>query len=388
MLDVKSPNAAVPILIIVLGVMFNGNYWPMVGGDPSFNRRVQGSLVHKYSILWTFKSQWHIDSSAVVDGDGNIYFGGWDGLIYSISRDGNLRWKLRTKGLIWGTPCLCKDVVAVASGDMNLYILKKDGTLVRRVPLDSLAYASLTCYENCIYALTENGGLYKVDASGNIIWRLNLNHSAEISVSAADGRIFASTIDTLYIISTEGEVLKHYYLGCKLSVAAAIFNSTVYLPLSNGCLLSLRYPEGVKWILNLNNTVRALAVTKEGNIYLAIQNMVYLVNGRGQVVWKMKLPNFISTLLTDEYGSVIAGAYTGEIYILSNNTFQEIASLNSKMRSQIAPTRDGIVALLWDGRVVLLGEHRAWKNPLLTYIPVATLVLLILTLITYKRSRD
>ena len=49
---------------------------------------------------WSFKTGRGIFSTPVIGGDGTIYVGSADTYFYAISKDGRLRWRLKTGGLI------------------------------------------------------------------------------------------------------------------------------------------------------------------------------------------------------------------------------------------------------------------------------------------------
>jgi len=57
-------------------------------------------------VFWSYESGHHVVGQAVVDAEGNTYFGSRDDHVYSISRTGGLRWERDLGGDIYSTPAL------------------------------------------------------------------------------------------------------------------------------------------------------------------------------------------------------------------------------------------------------------------------------------------
>ncbi len=69
-----------------------------------------------------------VASGPLVDADGNIYFGAQDDFVYSLSREGAIRWIHRTGGDIDSTPILTADgVLVIGCDDGFLYALAERG---------------------------------------------------------------------------------------------------------------------------------------------------------------------------------------------------------------------------------------------------------------------
>lgn len=63
-----------------------------------------------------------IQSSPVVDHDGNVYFGAHDDYLYALTADGQLRWALQTNGDVDSSPVIAPDgTLYVGSDDHRLY---------------------------------------------------------------------------------------------------------------------------------------------------------------------------------------------------------------------------------------------------------------------------
>ncbi len=76
-------------------------------------------------VKWTFKTGGAINSSAVVDEQGTVYFGSNDGYLYAVRTNGSLKWAHRANLPIRSTPLLAKGVVFFATygNKANAYAL-------------------------------------------------------------------------------------------------------------------------------------------------------------------------------------------------------------------------------------------------------------------------
>ena len=68
-------------------------------------------------------------SSAVIDLAGNVYFGSLDSYFYSLTNDGILRWKFKTKYPILSSPAIGNDgTIYFGSLDSNIYAIGKNNS--------------------------------------------------------------------------------------------------------------------------------------------------------------------------------------------------------------------------------------------------------------------
>jgi outer membrane protein assembly factor BamB len=70
---------------------------------------------HSCDVVW---------SSPAVDGEGNVYFGAWDGKIYALAGTGEVRFTIPTGGPIWSSPALAPGRLYIGSNDGHLYAVE------------------------------------------------------------------------------------------------------------------------------------------------------------------------------------------------------------------------------------------------------------------------
>lgn len=84
------------------------------------------------TLKWSFETEDGVESSPAIGNDGVIYFGSYDGYLYSVKDSGNkgiLQWKYKTNGPIDSSPVIDGDgIIYVASRDNNLYAIYPNGT--------------------------------------------------------------------------------------------------------------------------------------------------------------------------------------------------------------------------------------------------------------------
>jgi len=85
------------------------------------------------TLKWIFETEDGVESSPAIGSDKTIYFGSYDGFLYSIKDEDNkakLIWKFKTQGAIDGSPIVDGDgVIYFASRDSYVYALYPNGTL-------------------------------------------------------------------------------------------------------------------------------------------------------------------------------------------------------------------------------------------------------------------
>jgi outer membrane protein assembly factor BamB len=76
-----------------------------------------GELLWEFAVPGTGAKEHGVHGSPVEDKDGNLFFGGQDNAIYSLSASGELRWKIGTGGDMDAPVVLVSDGVLLAASD-------------------------------------------------------------------------------------------------------------------------------------------------------------------------------------------------------------------------------------------------------------------------------
>jgi outer membrane protein assembly factor BamB len=97
--------------------------WPMYRGAPSLAGVAPGSLPEQPALLWSFKTEGPVKSSAAIVG-GRVYIGSNDRNLYALElATGKKIWAFTNSEAIESSPLVLNGKVFVGSGDANLYAL-------------------------------------------------------------------------------------------------------------------------------------------------------------------------------------------------------------------------------------------------------------------------
>lgn len=141
-----------------------------------------------------------------------IYFGSSDGNVYAVdAKDGTLKWKFTTNGVIHTSPLLYKNTVYIGSWDTFMYAIDagtgkekwkfKTGD---KMPMSGIQ-ASATVYNDRIYFGARDAFFYALNAaSGELAWKYPAEGSWILSTAAVqDGTIYVGTSDTFLMLALD-----------------------------------------------------------------------------------------------------------------------------------------------------------------------------------------
>jgi outer membrane protein assembly factor BamB len=114
-------------------IYFGTDPYGAVGQDPIQVTTNFWAVNPNGTLKWSFETEDGVESSPAIGSDGTIYFGSYDGNLYSVKDAGNqgiLNWKYPTNGSIDGSPIIDGDgIIYFASRDSYLYAVYPDGNL-------------------------------------------------------------------------------------------------------------------------------------------------------------------------------------------------------------------------------------------------------------------
>lgn len=187
------------------------------------------------------------ESTAVIDGDGNLYFGCHDHCIYSLDPSGRTRWQFQTEDKVYSSPMIFNDRLYICCNKADVLCLRLDGTLdwvfqglkvlthkpkVKRILANIYSYWQYD-YEfkkfmkinawcspnylmnNSIIVSLYGSGVVALDAlTGKVNWSVDMglpwNHLAGVAitrVSDSDHMVAVSQSGGVFWINEKGTVL-------------------------------------------------------------------------------------------------------------------------------------------------------------------------------------
>ncbi len=310
---------------------------------------------------WRFKTlidAGTVESGAVIDNNGIIYFGsmGADHYLYALYPNGTLHWKYRIPGLIWSTPAIANDgTIYVGDWDGHLSALNQNGSLKWQIYRSGEFHSSPAIGDDgTIYLGHSSGNLYAINSDGSEKWLYDAGDKATSDPAIGeDGTIYIGSGDNyLYAIYPNGTLHWRYLTGGVIKGHPSIApDGTVYIPSFDGYLYALNpdgtliwkvitgteiaaasaavssdgtlyvgtevlrafYPNGtLKWSLDVGGDVYGTspALSADGTIYVSAGVCIVAVNPDGTMKWKKLISNVavLSSPCIDENSSIYVGS--------------------------------------------------------------------------------
>jgi uncharacterized membrane protein len=293
--------------------------WPMLSHDVYHTGLSQYSTAgNPEAEIWRVHGddEGEVESSAVIDSDGIIYFGtmGSDHSLYTLYANGTRKWRFPASDLIWGTPALSEEgVIYFTTWGSYFYAVNPDGTERWLFNQESSSTSSSTIGEDgTIYFGTDGYNIFAINPNGTEKWRY---HSGYIVMGSPaigqDGTIYIGSGDHyLYALYPNGILRWRFLTGSEIKGSASIApDGTIYIPSFDGYFYAL-YPNGtMKWRASTGDSIAAagVALAEDGTIYVGSEQLrAFYPNGT--LKWMTNVQGSL-------YGTVPAVSADGTIYV-------------------------------------------------------------------------
>ena len=297
---------------------------------------------------WVFQTGKGIFSTAVIDGDSNVYVGSGDRVFYKLDKNGAKVWEVLT-GEVVDSSALLDDRghIYFGSGDGLLYALdREDGTELWTFEADppSLHEALINWFEGnvamgldgTLYAPNDNRCTYAIDRdSGTADWCF-VTRDQTWSLPALNpetGRLFMGSnyplLENVFGIGTEsGDKLWNFAalgtVAASPMVASASAEGLVFVGGFDGYLNGLRQSDGEEqWRYGARDHIYASpAQAADGTIIQpSADGTIYAINPEdGSFVWGYDTREPIrSSPAIDGDGNIYVGSGEGQMFVLNPN---------------------------------------------------------------------
>lgn len=154
-------------------------------------------------LLWNRPTDGDVYTSVSIGPDGSLYAGTLGGTLYSLNRDGTIRWSYATSDSITSSPALEGDTVYFGGYDMRLHAVDAEtgeprwtadlGGEVRASSPALLDDGSILvgCYDGLVYHFEPGGKLRRTYATGGIVRSSPVAVEGRIYFGSNDGRLYA-----------------------------------------------------------------------------------------------------------------------------------------------------------------------------------------------------
>ncbi len=293
--------------------------WPMKCHDLHHTSRSPFSTVNITGLeKWRFRSEKDggMESSAVIDNNGIIYFGtmGSDHKLYALYPNGTKKWSYKVGSLIWSTPAIAEDgTIYVTSWDDYLYAVHSNGTLKWRNKLGGDSSCSPAIGDDgTIYCGSTSSFIYAINPNGTLKWRyLTGDWTMSNPAIGSDGTIYIGSYDNyLYALYPNGTLRWRFGTGGDIKGHPSIADDgTIYIPSRSGYLYALYQNGTMKWKVSTGNSIIAAsaAIASDGTIYVGTEKLrAFYPNGT--LKWSVDVGG-------DIYGTSPAISVDGIIYV-------------------------------------------------------------------------
>jgi len=133
-----------------------------------------------------------------ISSDGTVYASSDEGYLYAINPDGSLKWKFKTKGVVWSSPAIAQDgTIYVGSDDNYLYAINPDGSLKWKFKTGNMVVSSpAIAQDGTIYVGSYDDYLYAINPDGSLKWKFKTGDLVKSSPTIGpDGTVYFGSDD-------------------------------------------------------------------------------------------------------------------------------------------------------------------------------------------------
>lgn len=310
-----------------------------IAGDGAIYVGSSDGVLYAFSssggLRWSYKTGGCIDSSPAISSYGDIYVGSYDGCLYCISSTGALKWKYQAGGMIWSSPNIASDgSIVFGCQDSRVYAVKSDGTLKWKYSAGGPVWSSpAIASDGSIYFGCGDAKVYALTSNGTLKWTYQTGSAIDSSPSIDnDGVIYIGSGDAVfYAINPNGTKKWSKYIGFIPDSSAAIdADGNIYFGAgivgSTGAFYALDPNGEILWHMSLPGAVKSSpAIAQDGTIYFGCADgTMYALTHDGSLIWKHKVSqSILSSPALGPDGSVVAGSDDGCIYCFKDTALAD-----------------------------------------------------------------
>jgi outer membrane protein assembly factor BamB len=254
-----------------------------------------------------------------------LFVGGYDGILYALSPEGDLLWQERVGDAIVGGPTVVGDTVLVGDSSGALYAFDIEEQLSRWVFLaGDKVWSSPAVAEGVAYIGSLDHNVYAVNvANGSELWRFSTGGAVTASPLVVKGRVYVGAFDGVFYAldaATGAEVWRFDGADSWYWSHAIAGEDTLYAPSLDGNLYALELATGrLRWTVETEGPiVGSPAFVFDMIAVPSADGKVRLANIRdGSPVNACNVGEEIRTTLVERDGVVYFGARDRSIRAIS-----------------------------------------------------------------------
>jgi outer membrane protein assembly factor BamB/ABC-type transporter MlaC component len=211
-------------------------------------------------VFWQTETEHHVVGQAVVDRDGNAYFGSRDHFFYSVSRTGGLRWRRDLGGDIYASPALDGQGHVYVGSDSNFFF--------------------------CLDA-----------ATGEVVWDVRTEGDVDTAVAIGpDGTLVFASGEEVWAVAPDGTTRWRFHARIKIFSAPAIDDDgTVYVGAQDDHVYAIAPDGTMRWSFRLPDDVdSAVVIGDDGTLYFGCDDRrVYALDRNGHQRWVSDVGGYV-----------------------------------------------------------------------------------------------
>lgn len=376
-------------IIIICGWMFSvmagerlgaegGADWPMYRGAPALRGVASGTLPDKLALLWTFKAQGPVKSSAAIVGD-RVFVGSDDMHLYALDRaKGTQVWAFKTEGGVESSPLWLEGRVYFGSSDSHVYALDaKDGALVWKFRTDDRVLSAPNFWrsedgKSAIIVGSYDFKLYSLDAgTGRSNWVYETGNYINGAPGIAQGKaIFGGCDALLHMVSlVDGRKVREVEIGAYMAGSAALVGSTIYVGHYENEFLALDLAEGKRlWTYRDRSFpyFSSPAVAEGKVVFGGRDKRLHCVGAAdGKSIWTFATRGKVDSSPVIVGDKVVVGSEDGRLYLVTLAEGRELWSyqIGEAVTASPAVGQGMVVVGAEDGQLYAFGPARAGAKP-------------------------
>lgn len=319
--------------------------WPSLADSPwpIFQHDAQGTGRSQYEgpkvgqLFFIYEDSFWLNSSPVI-GENNVKYLASSAdtcYLYALDDSGDVLWKCYLNSInnyyseIVATPTIGSNgliyIPSAKIGDERLHAISTDGEEIWSLPMHLNTSIALDMEGN-LYCIEDNQNtLISLTADGDLRWQLSTDDGFQsqynpIVFSTNGQTLFATGRDSIYAISTDGNILWSYWTGRWYEYIVVDNDDNLYFNnVGDSSITSLNYVGEVNWKVHWENLgvtsispSNAPTLTVDGNLIYAGRNdegdLLVAITINGDLLWTLPVSRIGPHLISDKIGNIYIGS--------------------------------------------------------------------------------
>jgi eukaryotic-like serine/threonine-protein kinase len=367
------------VLVLLLAAAARAADWPMFRGGPALTGVASGNLPEKPDLLWSFKTEEPVKSSAAI-AQGRVFVGSDDGNLYALSlSDGKKVWAFKTGGNVESSPLVLEGRVYFGSSDDCLYALDAaTGKLIWKYATDDKIPGAPNVWHSPVKGAdaiskafvlvgSYDSKLHCVDAAtGKSNWVFETGNYINGAPAIEGGKaVFGGCDGLLHVLAlADGKQEKEIEAGAYIPGSAALADGRAYFGQFENEFICADLDAGNKaWTFHDRDFAyfSSPAVTKDQVVFGGRDKLLHCVKREdGKPLWSFPTRGKVDSSPVVCGGKVVVGSDDGRLYMVSLETGKELWSyeIGKPIESSPAVADGRVVIGSDDGSVYCFGAHQ------------------------------